>query len=117
MIGKQYIKTWSTNQPTLTLSGGEADFYGVVKAAGTALGQQSLMKGLGFDLLVRVWTDSSAPLGIATTSGPGKFRHLETHMMWVQDKVRIGALLARKVAGDRQTSSPSICPVEMTYTN
>ena len=47
MLGKHVLKTWSTTQPTVSLSSGEAEFYGVVKAAGLALGQQSLLNDLG----------------------------------------------------------------------
>ena len=47
MLGKHCITTWSSTQPTVTLSSGEAWFYGVFKSARVALGQQSLMRDLG----------------------------------------------------------------------
>ena len=47
MIGKHCIRTWSSTQPSVTLSSGEAEFYGLVKAAGAGLGHQSLMKDVG----------------------------------------------------------------------
>ena len=100
MIGRHCIRTWSSTQPSVTLCSGEAEFYGLVKAAGAGLGHQSLMHDLGVDLPVCVWTDSSAALGIATRSGLGKLRHLETHTLWVQEKVRVGAIAVRKVRGD-----------------
>ena len=100
MLGKHCIRTWSSTQPSVTLSSGEAEFYGLVKASGAGLGHQSLMKDLGLNLPVCVWTDSSAALGIATRSGLGKLRHLETHTLWVQEKVRTGAIVVRKVAGE-----------------
>ena len=51
---------------------GEAEFYGVVKAAGIALGYQALLDDLGVKLPVRVWTDSSATIGICGRQGLGK---------------------------------------------
>ena len=81
-IGKHCIRTWSSMQPSVTLSSGEAEFYGLVKAAGAGLGHQSLMRDNGLELPVRAWTDSSAALGIASGSGFGKLRHLETHTLW-----------------------------------
>ena len=69
MIGMHCIRTWSSTQPSVTLSSGEAEFYGLVKAAGAGLGHQSLMKDVGVELPVSVWTDSSAALGIASRSG------------------------------------------------
>jgi hypothetical protein len=100
MIGRHVIRTWSSTQPSVTLSSGEAEFYGLVKAAGAGLGHQSIMADFGLKVPVRVWTDSSAAIGISTRSGLGKLRHLETHTLWVQEKVRGGAIQVRKVRGD-----------------
>ena len=41
MLGAHVIKTWSTTQPSVTLSSGEADLYGVVKACRAGLGIRS----------------------------------------------------------------------------
>ena len=100
MIGRHCIRTWSSTQPSVTLSSGEAEFYGLVKAAGAGLGHQSLMRDVGVDLPVCTWTDSSAAIGIASRSGLGRLRHLETHTLWVQEKVRTGAITVKKVRGE-----------------
>ena len=71
----------------------------MVKAAGVAIGHQSLMKDLGINVGVRVWTDSSAAMGICRRSGLGKLRHVQTHTLWVQERVRTGAIQLRKVNG------------------
>ena len=99
MLGSHLLKTWSSTQPSISLSSGEAEYYGVVKAAGIALGQQSLMADLGMKANVRVWTDSSAAIGICGRSGLGKLRHVQTHTLWVQERVRTGAIQLRKVNG------------------
>ena len=49
---------------------------------------------------VVAWTDSSAAIGIASRSGLGKLRHLETHTLWLQEKVRTKAIMVRKVRGE-----------------
>ena len=100
MIGRHVIRTWSSTQPSVTLSSGEAEFYGLVKAAGAGLGHQAIMEDFGLQVPVRVWTDSSAALGISSRSGLGKLRHLETHTLWVQEKVRTGAIKVLKVRGE-----------------
>ena len=51
------------------------------KGSRCGLGHQSLMSDLGVALPVVAWTDSSAALGIASRSGLGKMRHLETHTL------------------------------------
>jgi len=99
MLGAHLLKSWSSTQPSISLSSGEAEYYGVVKAAGIALGQQSLMSDMGMKVKVRVWTDSSAALGICGRSGLGKLRHVQTHTLWVQERVRSGAIELRKVNG------------------
>ena len=100
MLGGHVLKTWSSTQPTVSLSSGEAEFYGVVKTAGLALGQQAVLRDLGHLLPVRVWTDSSAAIGICSRQGLGKLRHVATHTLWVQDKVRTRAIELRKVRGE-----------------
>ena len=99
MLGAHLLKSWSSTQPSISLSSGEAEYYGVVKASGIALGQQSLMADLGIKVGVRVWTDSAAAVGICGRSGLGKLRHVQTHTLWVQERVRTGAMELRKVNG------------------
>ena len=100
MIGRHVIRTWSSTQPSVILSSGEAEFYGLVIAARAGLGHQSIMADFGLKALVRVWTDSSAAICISTRSGLGKLRHLETHTLQVKEKVRTGAIQVRKVRGE-----------------
>jgi hypothetical protein len=100
ILGSHTIKTWSSTQTSVALSSGEAEFNGVVKGAGVGLGYQSLLRDLGIDLPLRVWTDSSAAIGICSRQGLGKLRHLDTHTLWVQQAVRSGRVDLRKVAGE-----------------
>ncbi len=82
MPGQHVIKCWSATQASLALSCGEAEYYGVVRGTGVGLGQQALGRDGGFELPVRVWTDSSAAIGTAARQGLGKLRHLECHSLW-----------------------------------
>ena len=47
-----------------------------------------------------MWTDSSAAVGICTRQGLGKLRHIDTHTLWVQERVRNKSLKLRKVKGE-----------------
>ena len=60
---------------------GEAEFYGVVKALGVALGYHARLHDLGIQLPMRVWTDSSATIGICSRQGLGKLRHVDTRSL------------------------------------
>ena len=100
MLGKHLIKSWSSTQASVALSSGEAEFYGVVKAGGISLGFQSLMADLGHKLPVRVWTDSTATLGICGRQGLGRLRHIDTQCLWIQQRVRDGTVQLYKVRGE-----------------
>ena len=49
---------------------------------------------------MRVWTDSSAAMGICARQGLGKLMHLDTHTLWVQQAVRSGRIELKKVPGE-----------------
>ena len=117
MIGNHVIRTWSSTQPSFTLSSGEAEFYGLVKAAGAGLGHKSFMADFGLKTPVRVRTDFSAALGISMRSGLGKLCHLETHTSWVQEQARTGAIQVRKIRRGWPTSLQSTCPARRVFTS
>ena len=100
LLGTHLIKSWSSTQSSVSLSSGESEFYGVVKAAGIALGYQSLLRDVGHELPVRVWTDSTATIGICGRQGLGKLRHIDTHYLWVQQRVRDKTFELYKVKGE-----------------
>ncbi len=52
------------------------------------------------DLPIRLWTDSSAAIGICSRQGLGKVRHLDTYTLWIQQAVRTGRVHLKKVRGD-----------------
>ncbi|MBS94029.1 MAG: hypothetical protein CL799_06265 [Chromatiales bacterium] len=100
MLGRHTIKSWSSTQSSIALSSGEAELNGVVRGSGVGLGYQSLLRDLGIEAPVRVWTDSSAAIGICSRQGLGKLRHLDTHTLWVQQAVRCKRIDLRKIDGD-----------------
>ena len=100
LLGSHILETWSATQASLALSSGEAEFYGVVKGAGIGLGQAALLSDIGVKLPLRVWTDSSAAIGIGGRQGLGKLRHNACQTLWVQQRVRKGDFELRKVKGE-----------------
>ena len=50
-------------------------------------------------LPLRVWTDSTATMGICRRQGLGKLRHINTQCLWIQQPVRDGTFELRKVKG------------------
>jgi len=100
MMGRHALKTWSSTQATVALSSGEAEFTGVLKGSGVGLGYQSLLADLGIELPLRVWTDSAAAIGVCNRQGLGKLRHIDTHLLWIQQAVRSKRVDLRKIPGE-----------------
>ena len=101
MLGAHMLKAWSSTQPTITLSSGEAELHGVVRASAAGLGMLALMADFGARLPMRVWTDSTASIGICKRQGLGKVRHLAVQDLWVQQRVRAGDFQLYKIPGER----------------
>ena len=97
-LGRHVIKTWSSTQNVISLSSGEAEYYGLVKGAAQAIGLQSVLQDIGIQVNVIVRTDASAAKGIATRRGMGKIRHIEVQQLWVQDKVAKGQIKVEKIS-------------------
>ena len=101
MVGTHAVKHWSSTQASIALSSGEAEFAGVIRGAGQGLGYQALLRDLGIEMPLRVWTGSSAAIGVCSRQGLGKLRHLDTHMLWIQQAVRTRRVDLRKVLGEQ----------------
>ena len=100
MIGTHLLKCWSSTQAGVAMSSGEAEFYGAVRGASAGLGMKALYTDIGYKLPLRLWTDSSAAIGIASRQGLGKLRHLECTSLWLQQRLRQRDLEIRKIAGE-----------------
>ena len=96
-MGGHLIKSWSSSQPTIALSSGEAELYAIVKAASQAAGLVSMLCDFGFNTSATVHTDSTAAIGITHRRGLGKTRHIHVQYLWVQEKVSNKELTVQKV--------------------
>ena len=86
MIGRHCIRSWSKTQATIALSSAEAELIALVKSTTEGIGMASLLKDVGRSSKVQVYADASAALGIIARKGVGKVRHLDTSMLWIQQK-------------------------------
>ena len=106
MRGSHCIKHWSTTQPTIALSSGEAELGGLCKGAANAIGLRSVARDLGICLTLRIRSDATAALGIARRLGIGKIRHLDTSLLWIQQKIKHKSPSVDKVLG---ADNPADC--------
>ena len=58
-----------------------------------------MLRDLGVQTSITLYTDSSAARGIIHRAGLGKLRHLETGYLWLQSAVKAKKLQVRKVLG------------------
>ena len=100
MFGQHCIKTWSSTQGVIALSSGEAEYYGLVKGGSCGLGAISMYKDMGISLDLDLYCDATAACGITARLGLGKIRHMDTHYLWLQERVRNKDLSIVKVKGN-----------------
>ena len=100
MQGNRELKSWSATQHAVALSSGEAEYYGMVKGAGNALGRLGVLQDMVTSCPIVLYTDSSAAKGIASRRGLGKVRHIELSELWLQDQVARKKVEVRKIRGE-----------------
>ena len=99
MYGNHCIKSHSSTQATIALSSAEAEYYALVQAGSVALGLRAMYRDLGIELKLNLITDATGAKGIATRRGLGKLRHVEVHLLWLQQLVASGDFKVLKVDG------------------
>ena len=67
------------------------------------IGFTSIVKELGYDLKINIYTDSSAAIGITKRSGLGKVRHVQVQDLWVQAAAKSGKFIVNKVPGNEHS--------------
>ena len=105
-LGSHSVKLWSSTQKSIALSSGEAEYYALVKGGSIGIGISSMLSDFGVvvDSRLHIHTDSSAAKGICSRSGLGKVRHIDIHMLWIQDRVYKGDIIIKKVGGEDNIS-------------
>ena len=99
--GRHCVKTWASTQKRVTLSSAESELAAATKSSVEGIGIAQLMEGLGKEVSVEVFVDSSAALAVAARRGNGKLRHVRVSEMWIQEVLRDGIVSYKKVAGSR----------------
>ena len=85
------------------MSSGEAEYYSLVEGVVRGKGVRQLGKELGVEDCagpLRVGTDASAAKSLASRRGAGKARHIEVRWYWLQEEVRTGRVILKKVSGE-----------------
>ena len=99
LIGSHGIKVWSKTQAVVARSSAESELYGAVRGASEALGLQALASDFGDDLNMRLHMDATAAMGIIQRKGLSKVRHIDVHVLWLQEQQCKRLLPIAKVDG------------------
>ena len=94
------MKAWSKTQTNLTMSSVGAELVALTKASCEGLGAKSMLKDLGREVEVTMWTDASAALSIIHRLGVGKLRHIDVGMLWIQQEEAQRLLNFQKIWGE-----------------
>ena len=98
-FGKATIKHSSNLQSTVSLSSGEAEYYGLVKGGSVGLGLRSLLEDWGLEAKIEIRSDSSAARGHVKRRGLGAMRHIQTRYLCLQERLAEGHLSVGAIAG------------------
>ena len=63
------------------------------------IGVREILADLGINRQIVIKTDASAAKGITNRVGLGKLRHLETNLLWIQERVASSEIIVEKVPG------------------
>ena len=96
-FGDHTLRAWASTQNVIALSSGESEYYGLVKAASVSIGIRSMMADLGVEVRIRLITDATTGIAIASRRGLGKIKHLDVAQLWVQAKVKSKELEVSKI--------------------
>ena len=104
MFGRHCWKAWASTQGAVALSSAEAEFYAMVEGAQRGKWAVTVAKELGVRLAgggLVLNTDSEAAKSFVSRRGLGRMRHIEVRELWLQEEVRKGRVVVKKVAGQQ----------------
>ena len=88
-LGRLYVKYSFSTQAIIASSSGEAEYASLVKGAGILLVSRSMLVDIRLNSVpLELQSDSAAAIGVAARTGPGRSRHLQLHLWWMQEYVR-----------------------------
>ena len=118
MLNVHCLNASCHTQSTISLSGGESEYYGLDKCAAIGFGARSMLADSGMCAGVVVRTDSSSGYAVGSRRGLGRLRHVRTCYLWVQQRVQEGDRRLKKEPGDTNVSDALTKPLhEQRMTN
>lgn len=87
-LGSHVLHTWPTTQKLVALSSGESEYYAMLRCATECIGLNTLIMDVSRLVpKVLIWTDASAARGLALRAGHSRMKHMESRLLWPQERV------------------------------
>ena len=83
------LKTRKSTTGVVLMRDAHCEYFVNVKCAAIGSGARSMLSDFGMCADVVVRTDSSSGLAVGSRRGLGRFRHVQTRFLWVQQRVRM----------------------------
>ncbi len=100
MLGSHTVATRSKTKSVVATSTGEAEFYATCSAVSNAIGLQSMLLDLGWQVAIRVGADAAAWLAMSSRRGLGSAKHLQVQHLWIQALISEGIAKLVKIPGE-----------------
>ena len=97
MMGTHWLRVQLATQKAPAPSSGEGEFVAQVKGASVGQGMRSMIRDLGRETSIRLFTFSAASTGIASRAGRRTHRQLDTGLLWIQHHVSRKRIHIQKV--------------------
>ena len=81
------------------MNSGEAELYGIVDGSARGIFTKHMYEEMGRNINIDVETDSTAAIGMCSSTGVGKTRHIQVRWLLIQDAIRDKVVRLRKVSG------------------
>jgi hypothetical protein len=98
--GGHLIHHWARTQASVALSSCEAELNAGVKITSELIGLVQILGDLGISVGAKVYGDCAPMKGVIERRGVGKVKHLSLRQLWMQEKIREGAIIFVKVPRD-----------------
>lgn len=100
-LGKHVLVDLAVTQVLISLSSGESEFYGIIRAVAEAIYLVQFLNHFGHTVECHVLTDSSAAKGMTLSLGlTRRTRHISHKLLWVQQVVKDKRVKILKTEGE-----------------
>jgi hypothetical protein len=97
VIADSLMSDFCLSQSLVATSSGEAEYYGGCAVVAEGIHLQNVLEFFDHWFAILWQTDSKVAMAVSERMGVGRIKHLEVKSLWLQEKVKMNAVLPEKV--------------------